>query len=1680
MTKYLFSILCALLLTISVGYTQDKIDSIPNSPDACYKYMEAVMLVQKRKDCEDIMNIWKENQNANKWTTEHYNGLVELGNEMINHKMKRYNFFKHLIATINIFSDDIGLSSKHFNNWISISKQLLQSLPQGKLDEFELYLKFFHEFWNTGHLYDISKGSHKWKADSKDFEIKYSEGSLSIIYENTNLLCFHKKDSLEIFDVKGIYYPLEYKWKGYKGQVNWTAKGATNAYASLNTFTIHTKSTFYTCNQATLHYNSIFSKPINGILKDIATVRSVKKLGYPIFISNSRKLAMDDIGEGVSFIGGFRMTGATIKGYGDDKGLSTVYVKNNKDQTILKAESTNFDIIKGEKVLSSEAKVSLYIHNENGSLDSIFHPNIQFIYDIVNRKVNLTRGNTNTSRVPFTNSLQEMDLTVIALSWLIDSDELVLGDNNNELEMASKNYFDHMLLEKYQNIISINPLIKFAVYSTKLSESEELLDSRSSENENWDDSPTTDSDYCEFYPEFCDEFGVPLVDTDPEEDVPIDTAFLMEIGEWPPSDEVDEIIPETVELIETGPRVIHARELAALLDKRMEKITILTSIEIEKASKNPNFKVIHNDQSYREFEKGFPKIFKFGIMDVYNLFSVVPNPSFDAKSSLPLFLELVKDGFVLYNKENKTVTLRDKLFHYAASVNTKKRDHDFDKIKIKSVPSYHNKESANGILNMKEGTIKTFGVQEFILSDSQNVIARPFNGNVIMKKDRNMDFNGILSGGFCNFTGSNFHFIYDIFHVEMDSINFIDMFIFKRARHGPDAGLLAGRPKPERAINANNFLSNEKEHINSVIEGGSGLLLIDVPSNKSGRMISDPIYPSFELTSNARVYYDRQNRLGKNVYPRDSFYYEMEPFMLDGLDDLVPEQLVFNGKLYASDIFEPITEELKVMYHDLSLGFETETRGNDPNPIYIKEDKKGKGQFKGVIGLSNEGLLGSGKIDYLDVSIESEYIEFMPKQLRVESVDSFNLNAGIYNEVEFPKVKGEKVTIDWIPYKDSMYIESIIDSIPFELFDSTNFNLNGSLFLTPKGLLGEGIIDWNGATLSSNEGGNFQFGTHTINSKSTALKIKSSGDIEFAFENDNVEAKIDLLNQIGDFIAKEEDIATDLPYNSYETTLNQFHWDMSTNHIFMNAEDGKTGFFLAAENQDSLVFLGERADFDLNTGMLKIDGVEFIRIADAFIYPKDKHIEIDQGSHMQTLFESTIIADTINQIHTIHEATINVLNRNNYTAEGLLEFNIDGFKDQQILLDNISIQKSENQSITIGNGSVSDSSNFFLDKRTKFKGNVNLIANFEMLTFQGYAKMSSSVIPTTEWFEIDSKINKNDVLIEFNKPKNPQGEEMHVGLFLDLDTMLLYPAILTPKTNPTDRSIFSTIGLVKYDSKSEMHYFGDSARVSGNAEVGNLFTVSEKDGKVTASGHFDFNTGFNSENSPPVLVDVVGDFSFFLNKDSEYLFETSMNLDFYIPQVLRDIIVSDLHSNPELEEKILYASVKNEKLHQHMKSFITDEHKFEKMWKKVTDDEHMHLPHGFKHTFFFINNELMWSPKTQSFITQGHSMQLANIAGKHIGQVVRGHLEILNDPTRGDALTFFIVSPNGDWYFFSYQSGFLKTVSSNPDYNNAISSLKPKDRKIKSSNGTHFEVIISSPSEYSSFKNKASSAHDLD
>jgi len=124
------------------------------------------------------------------------------------------------------------------------------------------------------------------------------------------------------------------------------------------------------------------------------------------------------------------------------------------------------------------------------------------------------------------------------------------------------------------------------------------------------------------------------------------------------------------------------------------------------------------------------------------------------------------------------------------------------------------------------------GVRLIHLSDSQNVSIYPAGGKIILKKNRDFDFNGKVLAGMFLYKGTNFSFSYDKFKLDLPDIREMKMQV--RTGERDQYGLPIMRT------------------VRNKIENMSGELLIDDPMNKSG-LKDYPRYPIFYSKKDAYV-----------------------------------------------------------------------------------------------------------------------------------------------------------------------------------------------------------------------------------------------------------------------------------------------------------------------------------------------------------------------------------------------------------------------------------------------------------------------------------------------------------------------------------------------------------------------------------------------------------------------------------------------------------------------------------------------------------------------------------------------------------------------------------------------------------------------------------------------------------
>lgn len=212
-----------------------------------------------------------------------------------------------------------------------------------------------------------------------------------------------------------------------------------------------------------------------------------------------------------------------------------------------------------------------------------------------------------------------------------------------------------------------------------------------------------------------------------------------------------------------------------------------------------------------------------------------------------MLVRLTEAGLVAYNSDNQTATVRERLFTY---YNASKNKDDYDIIEIKS-----NVKKTNGIMSLLDFRLDIKGIEEIVVSDSQLVEIRPYGNQIIMKKNMDFDFSGIITAGRWGIFGKNFKFLYNDFKVVLSDVDSVRL-VGQKLERNPDG-------------------NREDVLIRSTIEDLTGELLIDHPKNKSGKKYF-PQYPRFISKKESFVYYQKPQTFN-NVYRKSDFYFKLDP-----------------------------------------------------------------------------------------------------------------------------------------------------------------------------------------------------------------------------------------------------------------------------------------------------------------------------------------------------------------------------------------------------------------------------------------------------------------------------------------------------------------------------------------------------------------------------------------------------------------------------------------------------------------------------------------------------------------------------------------------------------------------------------------------------------------------------------
>lgn len=942
-------------------------------------------------------------------------------------------------------------------------------------------------------------------------------------------------------------------------------------------------------------------------------------------------------------------------------------------------------------------------------------------------------------------------------------------------------------------------------------------------------------------------------------------------------------------------------------------------------------------------------------------------------------IELNDKGFIQYDSEKEYVTVKRKLIDY---VNSHAGRTDYDAIAFFSII----KRYPNATLSLINNDLVIQGVPKFYFSDSQNVYVIPQNQVLTLKKNRNMDFSGKLRAGKVDFHGNGFSFDYNNFQIRLSNVDSMK-FYYQDGKTGEDLP------------------------IKSALQNIYGTLSIDNPHNKSGRK-KFPGYPIFKSDVGAKVYYDKPTTYNE-VYDRKKFFFDVDPFTLDSLNELDFEHLNLGGTFSSGNIVPDIKEEIKLQ-PDKSLGFQRTERSY---PMY-----GGKGTANVALNLSDEGFFGNGELTYLTSTSRSGKFELF--------IDSMNAQCNTFDNKRstlYPTIGAVNTYERWHPYGDSLLVSHQTELMKVS---DNRADFGGTLLLTPQEMTANGDVNIDKAQIAS---AFFHFRPDNILTDSGLFRLKNYNDsTKFSFRSGSVRGDLDLKARKGDFTFNMGGLNSEFAYNLYVGSFDEFHWLIDERTIDFTAkvadENAQTYLMSTRRSQDSLFFRTGSTTLDIKDYTLYSRKIPFIAVGDAHIFPDSQQVVIKGDAEMQQLSKAKITADTVTKYHKIENSTLRIGGKFLLEGTGDYEY-IDQKKNKQkFQLNEIVIDKEHHLQ---GKTDIPDSTNFYAGTKIRFKGRAFVKSVLKNLEYDGYFLPQHNLpLPRTDWFKNTAVINPDSVFIYVQAQLvNQQRQALMNGFVISNDSTHLYPAFFSRKRNGSDAELMRVDGVLFYDEKASEFKMGSYDKLFKESLKGNVLRVNEGKQTVTGEGQFKFGFEAVKENDK---------FDFKAAGTGTYaLADTSFNM--HLAALLSFPI-------PTSALKLMYDSLTDQSVNAETPNFeggfmkrALAEMVEEKAIKKATEDvenNSVKLTNDLQRTIFFSELHMKWNQATRSLQTVG-DMGINSFDKYRFERKVRGRLEIVKRRA-GDDFTLYIQSIQGSWYFFKFQKGILYVVASDALFNQYI------------------------------------------
>lgn len=1417
-------------------------------------------------------------------------------------------------------------------------------------------------------------------------------------------------DTIPLYNAHGILNLATRQFFGKGGRYTWerVELPGERVYAELGEYTLDIKENGFEADSVTFYYLDFYGEGIQGKLVDnMSGIDNPEGAEYPFFQGYGTDIVLREHMKNLDYEGGFVMRGQRRFGRGTFGDPARLTVKRPGGDTLMHVEALEFPL-ETDQMKKDGCAFTLFV---NRGQDSLFHGAVTFIYNPNIPQVEVFKNRRNQfSNQPIVSSYHNFDMYFEYMIYNLETDSIrfqaLIDQPHKQSALISQDFFNLGLFKKFRGVMPFNPIARLYLYvygQLRREAAERAEAARIDAGATGVDESTGGYDPDDFgFFESSDFDWGPSYEESPSDD---DLNFWGDDFEDPG----ESSSPEVDFWGDTGGGAGEDKPAGEPVDETEfddgAEQDSLDAEPVEIWQRNFFLETMIDEMSAQDETR-------------------LPRQALSEQWHRAL-LQMQAGGYIFYEPTTRVFRIRPKLVLWARAA---RREKDYDVLQIVS----QTPEPPNAVLYPDSGNIKMLGVDQLLLSDVAAVRLRPEEGIINVGKNRQLNFGGIIYGGKVNFYGQGldkFQFDYDQFRLYLGKIDSIKF-----------------HPERDPAFdpNQNPRLTKALEQLS--IRDVTGSIYLNEPNNKSG--IRDVIgYPSFDCYTIAYVYWNRAD-IQNNQYHPDSVNFALDPFLLDSLETFDITNLAFQGQFYAADILPSFRDTLMPV-SDNTYGV-SEIVAEEGVPLY-----GGKGRFYNKIQMDYYGLWGQGRIDFLNTSAEADTFLFHLDSV-MATTHQFEMLEQEIGGKPFPQMDVDTIRYIWYPREDRLALETL--DKPIRMYNSST-EFQGRVYITENGVYGSGVLTAGPVEI---EGDSIDLSDTQIRSKDGTFRVANERDTaSFHFIAYNADVAYDVKEHVTRFTTSQPGVPLlNFPALQYESGLSEGNYNESTGEITLTTKYPEARFnqFVSTDSsQAGLKFAGTGATFNTSEEKLTVTGVDSILVADAILYPHEKRAVVDSGGKLGRFDEALMVIDTVHQAHRIENATINVASRIAYKGLGVYPYETEGVITQY--LDFTSLITLPDTT-TAGSSEITEGQDFLVTDRIYFRGKATLTGESPFLAFDGEVRIQSdNPLFSNSWFAFsDPAVNPDTVIVPIDSPRSNAGDLLLVGLNYRVPNRQFRTYFFQPLRDQRNERIISYAnGGLTYDRRNQVFRVGPKDKLSGLNYRGTTTSYDDKLFITTVNGLYNWPYFFTAQAQQPT-IQIAGSWRED-GRTQEVL--TQLLMRFQIPSLPKravDDMAAKINlwtlANQEVDwddQVLLQAAA--ELLDQD--SPPGEEPKTNRFLAQV---QQAVLPNQIKlidelpAELLLGNIRWQFNDSLKALYTS-LPVGVIGIGEQAINRTVNAKLEfklgraLPNGQPTTDILRIYLEADDVSWFFIEIEGNEVRTVSSEPSYNGAISEAVGKQKE---------------------------------